>query len=277
LLNVRNEKGEKIVNISYYRLIMTVFIMMGLMAPAFGQNTDEEARKYLVRGMAAIEMAKSEAGFAAAATEFKKATELAPTMAAAWYNLGSVQSKMGQLKDAIASYRRYVILAPKADDARLVNDEIIKLEYKLERAEANVLKKDGRFIAYVDGTVLDTRTNLMWAAKDNEKGISWEDANNYCENYRGGGYTDWRMPTQDEIGGLCNTGKAYQSECRGPLGGTWNIHTTELIRLTCHLSWTSKLGSDNDARAIDFDRFVMPWLYKSSVANIRVLPVRSGK
>ena len=27
--------------------------------------------------------------------------------------------------------------------------------------------RDGRFIAYDNGTVLDTRTNLMWAARDN--------------------------------------------------------------------------------------------------------------
>jgi len=33
--------------------------------------------------------------------------------------------------------------------------------------------KDGRFIAYDDGTVLDTRTNLMWAAKDNGSNINW--------------------------------------------------------------------------------------------------------
>ncbi|MEI6154123.1 MAG: PDZ domain-containing protein, partial [Deltaproteobacteria bacterium] len=102
-------------------------------APVFGQSSADEARKHLVRGMAAIETAKTEADLAAAASEFRKATELAPTMSAAWYNLGSVQAKMGQLKDAIASYRRYVILAPKADDARLVSDEIIKLEYRLER------------------------------------------------------------------------------------------------------------------------------------------------
>ncbi|MBA4391496.1 MAG: formylglycine-generating enzyme family protein [Syntrophus sp. (in: bacteria)] len=131
---------------SYYRLIITSFIIMGLAAPVFGQSSADEARKHLVRGMAAIEMAKSEAELTAAAAEFKKATELAPTMAAAWYNLGSVQSKMGQLKDAIASYRRYVILAPKADDAQLVNDEIIKLEYRLERASIElVFVKGGCF------------------------------------------------------------------------------------------------------------------------------------
>jgi hypothetical protein len=59
--------------------------------------------------------------------------------------------------------------------------------------------RDGRFIAYDNGTVLDTSTNLMWAAKDNGSNINWADAES---NYRGGGYTDWRMPTQDELAGL---------------------------------------------------------------------------
>ena len=57
----------------------------------------------------------------------------------------------------------------------------------------------GRFIAYANGTVLDTRTNLMWASKDYGYDINWKDANRFCEDYRGGGYTDWRMPTRDEL------------------------------------------------------------------------------
>jgi hypothetical protein len=273
-----NKYGEGILGTSYYRWIMTAFIIMGLATPVFGQDSAEEARKHLVRGMAAIEMAKDEDGLAAAAAEFKKATEIEPNMSAAWYNLGSVQSKMGRLKDAIASYRRYLILAPKADDARLVSDEIIKLEYKVEKAEARVLKKEGRYIAYVDGTVLDTSTNLMWAARDNGYDIKWEDARSYCENYRGGGYTDWRMPTWRELGrGLCDPNKTYKSECRGPLGGTWDIHTTALINLTCHLVWTSDLGSDNDARSIEFERCVAPLLYQSNAGLMRALPVRSAK
>jgi hypothetical protein len=60
----------------------------------------------------------------------------------------------------------------------------------------------GRFIAYDNGTVLDTRSNLMWAAKDNGSKVTWQDAKSYCANYRGGGYTDWRMPTLDEFAGL---------------------------------------------------------------------------
>jgi len=52
---------------------------------------------------------------------------------------------------------------------------------------------DGRFIAYGNGTVLDTKTNLMWAGTD--AGVSslyHLDAESYCEGYRGSGYTDWR-------------------------------------------------------------------------------------
>jgi hypothetical protein len=89
--------------------------------------------------------------------------------------------------------------------------------------------RDGRFIAYDNGTVLDTKTSLMWAAKDNGSDINWIDANLYCDNYRGGGYTDWRTPTQDELAGLYDMAKTYKSDC----GVT--VHLTELIRLTC--SW----------------------------------------
>ncbi len=45
--------------------------------------------------------------------------------------------------------------------------------------------KGGRFISYDNGTVLDTSTNLMWAAKDNGRDINWANAKSYCENYRG--------------------------------------------------------------------------------------------
>jgi hypothetical protein len=81
-----------------------------------------------------------------------------------------------------------------------------------------------RFKIYKNGTVLDTRTNLMWAAKDNGSDINWQDAKSYCENYRGGGYSDWRMPTQDELAGLYDSSKSY------PLPQSdYHVRLTELI------------------------------------------------
>jgi len=74
--------------------------------------------------------------------------------------------------------------------------------------------RDGRFIAYDNGTVLDIKTGLMWASKDNGEDINWKDAKKYCENYRSGGYTDWRMPTWDELAGIYNKNRSgYKQDC----------------------------------------------------------------
>ncbi len=66
-------------------------------------------------------------------------------------------------------------------------------------ARLTEIARGGHYIAYDDGLVIDTRTNLMWAAKDNGENVNWNVARVYCENYRGGGYSDWRMPIQPFI------------------------------------------------------------------------------
>jgi len=129
--------------------------------------------------------------------------------------------------------------------------------------------RDGRFIAYSDGTVLDTRKNLMWAAKDNGSNINWANAKSYCENYRGGGYTDWRMPTQDELAGLYDNTKTYKSACG------YDVHLTELIRLACTWEWASETRG-SDAAGFYFYSGLRFWDPQSS-GGYRALPVRSGK
>jgi hypothetical protein len=53
---------------------------------------------------------------------------------------------------------------------------------RLSASTATEIKREGRFIAYSNWTVLDTHTDLMWAAKDNGYNINWSDAKSYCEN-----------------------------------------------------------------------------------------------
>jgi hypothetical protein len=143
-----------------------------------------------------------------------------------------------------------------------------------EAAKLLTLKKigtDGRFIAYNDGTVMDTRTGLMWAAKDNGSDINWQGAKSYCENYREGGYTDWRMPTQDELAGLYDKAKSYKSACGD------DAHLTELIRLTCYWTWASETR-DSGAACFRFGGGgYRCWGPLSGSIFSRVLPVRSGK
>ncbi len=47
-----------------------------------------------------------------------------------------------------------------------------------------------RFVNHGDGTVTDTKTGLMWAAKDNGSLINWQNALSYCKNFSGGDHTD---------------------------------------------------------------------------------------
>ena len=135
---------------------------------------------------------------------------------------------------------------------------------------ANEIKRDGRFIAYDNGTVLDTRSNLMWAARDNGININWQNAKSYCENYRGDGYTDWRMPTQDELAGLYGAAKCYNTNCGH------DAHLTELIRLTCTALWASEMRG-SDAAVLGFRNDRRYWAPQSRDTGTRALPVRSGK
>jgi len=134
--------------------------------------------------------------------------------------------------------------------------------------------RDGRFIAYGNGTVLDTRTNLMWAAKDNGSNITWQDAKSYCENYRGGGYTDWRMPTQDELAGLYDNSITNTNPPKDGCSGGY--HLTSLIHLTCCCPWASETRGSM-AAYFGFSNGPRHWLDQCYVGSIRALPVRSGK
>ncbi|MCX5820887.1 MAG: caspase family protein [Deltaproteobacteria bacterium] len=133
--------------------------------------------------------------------------------------------------------------------------------------------RDGRFISYNNGTVSDTKTNLMWAAKDNGSNINWANAESYCENYRGGGYTDWRMPTQDELAGLYDANKSQQAECNSSYQ---NHVATDLIHLTCFFLWASETRGA-EAAYFSFLNGYRNWFPQSGAINGRALPVRSGK
>jgi hypothetical protein len=130
-------------------------------------------------------------------------------------------------------------------------------------------KAKERFIANSDGTVLDTKTNLMWAEKDNGNDIRWLNAKSYCENYREGGYTDWRMPTQDEIAGLYDAGKTYKSNCGN------QVHLTKLIHMTCSFLWASETRGF-EAAGFTFDTGDLVWGLQSGSGG-RAIPVRSDK
>ncbi len=51
----------------------------------------------------------------------------------------------------------------------------------------------------------DPVTGLMWAGKDNGKAVNWQRAKKYCRDLRLTGYSDWRLPTIDELQEIYDT------------------------------------------------------------------------
>lgn len=140
------------------------------------------------------------------------------------------------------------------------------------RYDKRPAKRDSRFIAKGNGTVLDKKTGLIWADKDNGSDIDWADAKTYCENYRGGGYTDWRMPTLDELAGLYDAKTSQEIEC----GGYFNHAATDLIDFSCSFVWASERDGNMAPYfcMADGTRNSLWWTLKRWS---RALPVRSGK
>jgi hypothetical protein len=133
------------------RLMVVLHILLVWVAVSFAQDAASDARRHLVRGIAAVEMAKSDADLGLAVDEFRKATVIAPNLTEAWFNLGRVQAKMGDYAGAIDSYKHYLVLAPSGVDADKVRDEIIKMEFKNEQA-VKVKSRAGVWIAE-DGSI----------------------------------------------------------------------------------------------------------------------------
>lgn len=59
-----------------------------------------------------------------------------------------------------------------------------------------------------DEVVTDSLTGLMWQRISGSE-ISWEEANEACENLECGGYEDWRLPTRHELQSIVDYGKSF--------------------------------------------------------------------
>mgnify|MGYP001769178747 CR=1 FL=1 len=147
---------------------------------------------------------------------------------------------------------------------RWMTENKIKIDTGLEKVK-KILPSPVmiRFMDSKEGVVLDTKTNLMWAEKDNGSNINWQNAKIYCENYQGGGYSDWRMPTVEELMVLDEN-----KNCKDAITFTAD-HGDAII-------WSSK-ESSGDAVFYFTSSGEWRWVWKSYNMYTRALPVRSNK
>jgi hypothetical protein len=155
-----------------------------------------------------------------------------------------------------------------------------------ENSAPKEIKRDGRFIAYNNETVLDTKTNLMWASRDNNSAVGYPNAQHFPTTYKGGGYSDWRLPTLAELSGLYDKDKTRKSYCAAAVDelGTPadEVHLTELISLSGTRVWTSEERNDKPGWVALYDfhsgkDVSRPDTKEFADAASRVLVVRDNK
>ena len=123
-------------------IITTSFLMVGFsLSSLWAAEISRDVRKHMLRGEAAMEEAKDTTDYQDAVNEFKKAIKYAPNWGDAWYNLGVAQESAGDYTGAITSFNKYLNLNPQASDRSTIEDRIIKLEYRQEKARKEILKK----------------------------------------------------------------------------------------------------------------------------------------
>ncbi len=115
-----------------------------------------------------------------------------------------------------------------------------------------------------NGTVTDNQKGLMWAIHDNGVPVNWPDAQLFCQNYRAGGFSDWRMPTLEELTSLYNPEEKNS-------GG---YHTRKPIETTAQSCWAANTDGGKGGR-FNFTYGSIHWLRKYYSGPTRVLPVRN--
>jgi len=92
------------------------------------------------------------------------------------------------------------------------------------------------------GVWTDRATGLMWTKRDNGENLIWQPATAYCRNLNLDGYSDWRLPTIDELQGI------YDENA-----GVDGHHVKGNLLLTYWFEWSSSAkDSSKDVWAFDF-------------------------
>jgi hypothetical protein len=131
----------------------------------------------------------------------------------------------------------------------------------------------GQAMSYTDngdGTVTDNVTGLVWGQNQSDSGMTWDEAQKYCENLTLGGYDDWRLPSLKELWSIrdFSTGWPYVDTVYFHFAGdgsqgrsqyTWSsnpyvVNTDEAVKNTVFATndWTGHI------KCFEGDRYVRP-------------------
>jgi tetratricopeptide (TPR) repeat protein len=223
----------------------------------------EEAERRMARGKAATEHAKSVEDYQDAVEEFKLATLAAPWHGDAYFNLGVTQSKAEDYASAIRNLKLAQLAYPEDKEIKTF---MYKLEYLAEqkvredRDKANEAYEKRQEKEKLSLIVPDERRGLMWQKKNDDLLRTFKDAISYCNGLTLAGYSDWQLPSIEELKTIINVSTIF-----GNIEGTYWSSTTDADCAYC--AWIVYFGHGRDNAG--------PGAYKTNNNYVRC--VRAGQ
>lgn len=119
--------------------------------------------------------------------------------------------------------------------------------------------------AYFDnpmgGHVTDKATGLVWQKSDDDDLKTWSEAREYCQNLElpSGGWTDWRLPSVEELISIVDYG-AHDPAINPVFWGTEQLP---------YWSATTMPDDSGGAQIVGFINGTVSWDYRSAEYNVR--------
>lgn len=145
----------------------------------------------------------------------------------------------------MASYKNILLIISILMVAACATNRVTHTEIGLvDKTNADL---NERYIIKGDLTVLDTKTKLLWEVKtisNSQSVFYWFKAGHYCNNLVLGGFTDWTLPTIDELKTLLVINKSLNNGY---------INEKYFQQNQSFSYWSSTEGYGHSGRYVDFD------------------------
>ena len=197
-----------------------------------------------------------------------------------WQDNGTFLSSSKVVKKSDFSVGEHTIKLI-VSDGKLNSKVSAKIEVKENNTQPSRLKKSGQTVKYEDfddgdyqagvefnydrdnskDIVIDYVTNLEWQDNKELKNIrkNWNDAKEYCDKLELGGFTDWRLPTREELYSIIDFSRVNSA------------YSAIFANSSSDYYWTSTTSLKDNAKAwvVYFYNGMLSLEDKDSAVNIR--------